>query len=132
MASFGSSSLVPVKRSTTSSSPLATKRSCLASPPILLGSSVGVGFNSLPPLPIILKPFDFLKSIDLTTVAWDLYDVPVKSGWELVLFKLVVEQPRSEDVFKSGVELGGWGIESKSVPDVSGFKTGVEPISDVG
>ena len=49
-----------------------------------------------------------------------------------MLFKLVVEQPRSEDVFKSGVELGGWGIESKSVPDVSGFKTRVEPISDVG
>ena len=62
----------------------------------------------------------------------DLYDVPIKFGWELLLFKQAVEQPRSEAGFESGLEFRGWGTESKSVPGVSEFEIGVEPISDVG
>ena len=61
----------------------------------------------------------------------NLSDLPVKFGWELVLCKPVVEQPRSEDVFESGLEFRGWGTESESVPDVGGFETGAEPVSDV-
>ena len=140
MASPGSSSLVPIKRSTTGSSPSATKRSRLASLPTVLPASTpvfpaspaGIGFNSLPPLPIISKPFGFLKNVDLRTVELNLSDLPVKFGWELVLFKPVVEQPRSDGVFESGLEFGGLGTEFESGLDVSGFEIGAKPVSNMG
>ena len=50
-----------------------------------------MGFNFLSPLPLISKPFSFLKSVDLRTVGLDLSDVSVNFGWELVLFKPVVQ-----------------------------------------
>ena len=62
----------------------------------------------------------------------NLDDMPVKFGWELILFKPVVEPPRSEGVFESGLEFGGLGTKSEFVHDVSGFETGAEPVSDVG
>jgi len=140
MASSGSSPLVPAKHNTTISSTSATKCSHLAGSPAALPASTtalpaspaGMGFSSLPPLPIISQPFGFLKSVDLRIVGLDLCDVPVKSRWELVLFKPIVEQPRSEDVFESKLEFGDWGTESESVPNVSGFETGAELVSDVG
>jgi len=91
-----------------------------------------MGFNFLPPLPIISKPFGFLKSVDLRTVGLDLGDVPVKFRWELAVLKPVVEQLRSDGVFESGLEFRGLGTKSESVPDVSGFETRAEPVSDVG
>jgi len=35
----------------------------------------GMGFNFLPPLPIITMPFKFLKSVDLKTIGKDLDDI---------------------------------------------------------
>ena len=68
--------------------------------------TVGMRFNFLPSLPVILKPFGFLKHVDLRTVGLDLGDIRVKFDWELELFKSVVEQTRFEGVFESGVDLG--------------------------
>jgi len=48
------------------------------------------------------------------------------------MFKLVVEQPRSEGIFESGLEIGDLGIEFESVPDLGGFETGAEPVTEVG
>jgi len=105
----------------------------MASTPMALpGFSATMGFYSLPPLPIFLKPFGFLKSVDLRTVGLNLSDLPVKFGWELVLCKPVVEQARSEAVFESGLDFGGWGTESEFVHDVGVFEIGSEPVSDVG
>ena len=68
----------------------------------------------------------------MKTVVLDLCDVPVKFGWELVLFKLIVEQPRYEGFFESGLKFGDWGTKSKSIPDVSGFERGAELVFDMG
>jgi len=91
-----------------------------------------MGFNSLLPLPIISKPFGFLKNVYLRAVGLNLSDLPVKFGWKLVLFKPVTEQPKSEGVFESGSDFGGLGTEFQSSADVSGFETGAEPVSDMG
>ena len=48
-----------------------------------------------------------------------------------MLFKPVVEQPRSEDVSVTGLDFGGFGTRSESVPDLGGFKIRAEPVSDV-
>ena len=103
-----------------------------ASPTVFPVSTEGMGLNFLPPLPIISKPFGFLKYVDLRTVWLDLGDVPTKFGWELVLFKPVVEQPRSEGVSVSGLEFGGFRTGSEPVPDLGRFETGPEHVSDVG
>ena len=47
----------------------------------------GMGFNFLPRLPIILRTFGFLKSPNLRSVGLELGDVPIKFGWDLVLFE---------------------------------------------
>ena len=99
---------------------------------VLPGFFAGMGFNSLPPLPIFSKPFGFLKSFDLRTVGLNLSDLPVKFGGELVLCKPVVEQARFEAIFEFGLDFGGWGTESESIPDVGGFEIGAEPVSGVG
>jgi len=52
----------------------------------------GMGFNSLPPLPIVLTIFWFLKSLDLRTVGLELGNVPPEFGWDLVLFEPIMEQ----------------------------------------
>ena len=72
-------------------------------------SITGMGFNFLPPLPIILKPFGFLKHVDLRTVGLDPSDIPIKFGWELELFKPFVKQTGSEGVFECGVDFGVFG-----------------------
>ena len=50
------------------------------------------GVQSITHLPIISKPFNFLKSVDLRTVGLDLGDVPSGFGWELVVWKPILEQ----------------------------------------
>jgi len=62
----------------------------------------------------------------LRTVGLDLGDIPVKFGWELELFKPVVEQTRSEGGFESGVDFGVLGTRSEPVLDLGGFEIGVE------
>jgi len=131
---------VVTKHSSSGSLAHGSKRSGLAfSPAALLMSAMaiptptaGMGFNFLPPLPIISKPFGFLKHVDLRTVGLDLGDIPVKSTWELELFKPVVEQTRSEGLFESGVDFGVLETRSKPVPDLGGFETGVKTVSDLG
>jgi len=44
----------------------------------------GTGFETLPPLAISFKPFQFLKSLGLSSVGLGLECVPFHSGWELV------------------------------------------------
>jgi len=57
--------------------------------PAFLG---GMGFESLPPLSIISKPFRFLKSLNLNSVGLGLNEVLPEFGWDLILFELILEQ----------------------------------------
>ena len=93
-----------------------------------------MGFNSLPPLPIISTIFGFLKRLDLRTVGMELSDVPPKFGWDLVLTKPDVEptgpkgvldpstgQTMSDgvlevDTAESGPELGSESGEARTGP----------------
>ena len=59
-----------------------------------------MGFNSLPPLPIISTIFGFLKSVDLRMVGLELGDVPSEFGWPLVLFESNVEHTVPEGVLR--------------------------------
>ena len=45
----------------------------------------GMGFESLPPLPITTVPFRFLKSLDLNSLGIGLNVVPSGFRWELVV-----------------------------------------------
>ena len=45
----------------------------------------GIGFENLPPLAISSIPFQFLKSLDLSSVGLGLDAVPSYFGWELVV-----------------------------------------------
>ena len=56
----------------------------------------GMGFNFLPPLPITILPFKFLRSLDLISMGRGLGDVPSGFGWELVEWKPSVNQIGSE------------------------------------
>jgi len=47
----------------------------------------GTGFETLPPLSILFKPFQFLKFMCLKSVGLGLYSVPFHAGWELVVWK---------------------------------------------
>jgi len=44
----------------------------------------GTGFENPPPLALLFKPFQFLKSLDLKPIGLGLDCVPFHSGWELV------------------------------------------------
>jgi len=61
----------------------------------------GMGFNLLPPLPIISTTFGFLKSLDLKTVGVKLCDVPWVFGWDLILFEVDGDQTVLEGVLES-------------------------------
>ena len=52
--------------------------------PVLSTAVSGTGFETLPPLAISFKPFQFLKSLELNTVGLGFDCVPFHSGWELV------------------------------------------------
>jgi len=56
----------------------------------------GMGFESLPPLPIASIPFQFLKSLDLSSSGIGLGAVPSYFWWELVERKPLVHQFRAE------------------------------------
>jgi len=60
--------------------------------PASMASPRGMGFNSLPPLPIVSTIFKFLKSLDIRTVGLELGNVPPEFGWDLVLFEPIVER----------------------------------------
>ena len=80
-----------------------------------------MGFNSLPPLPIISIIFGFLKSVDLRTVGLELGDVLSEFRWALVLFELSGEQivPKGVlglDAVQSGPEPGSQPSEARTGP----------------
>ena len=52
--------------------------------PVLSATLPGIGFENLPPLALLFKPFQFLKCLDLKPVELGLDCVPFHSGWELV------------------------------------------------
>jgi len=90
---------------------------------VLLG---GIGFESLPPLPIISKPFRFLKSLNLSLLGLGLNEVPLEFGWDLALFKVDGEQTVSEGVFESDEAQTGFDV----VPELSGVLFGAEGSPD--
>jgi len=98
-----------------------------------------MGFESLPPLPIVYVPFRFLKGLDLKLVGMGLNAVASSFGWELVEWKTLVHQ--------FGAEIGGKPAEVfgevHDVVDVGddSFEEGkielnlgtrVEPIHEIG
>ena len=54
--------------------------------------SGGKGFESLPPLPIISNAFGFLKCVNLSLVRLGLNEIPFEFGWDLVVWKLILQQ----------------------------------------
>ena len=63
---------------------LARARQPTVYPGAQLAQSPGMGFGCMPPLPIILGPFKFLKKLNLTSVGLGLESVPFSFGWDLV------------------------------------------------
>ena len=57
-------------------------------------------------LPIVYKPFGFLKSIELRTVNLKLEDIPYKFWWELILFGETGACQTQEPVGASEREIG--------------------------
>jgi len=55
--------------------------------PVLSAVLPGTGFKNPPPLAILFKPFQFLKSLSLKSVGLGFDCVPFHSGWELVEWK---------------------------------------------
>jgi len=90
------------KRSSSSAMVLVSKRlhTKTSTSPILSSISIklltaileGEGLEISPPLPIIYKPFGFLKSIGLSSVGLGLNAIPFEFGWDLVVWKSIVEQ----------------------------------------
>ena len=72
--------------------------------PAFLG---GMGFESLPSLPIISKPFGFLMSLNLSSMGLGLNAVPSKFGWDLVLVEpsLEISEGDSDVVHVTGWEI---------------------------
>ena len=107
MASSGSK-FTTAKRSSTTTQTLTWKRPRIASPPaastlpvsvaVIPTSLGGMGFKSLPPLPIISKTFGFLKCVNLSSVGLGLNEVPSEFGWDLVLWKPILEQSELKSV----------------------------------
>jgi len=56
----------------------------------------GMGFDCMPPLPIILIPFKFLKKLNLNSVGLGIDSVPFRFGWELVEWKSKIDESRVE------------------------------------
>ena len=80
---------------------------------IIPASLGGMGFASLPPLPLLSKTFGFLKYVNLSLVGLGLTDIPPEFGWDLVLFEPITEQ--------SGVE-----AQTEIDGDMSGSEEGSE------
>ena len=57
-----------------------------------------IGFESLPALPIISKPFGYLKRLNLSSVGLGLDEVAPEFGWDMVLFGPILEQSRPKGV----------------------------------
>ena len=70
----------------TKSSDLQARKGSKSSGAILLlrPTLPGTGFETLPSLAILFKPFQFLKCLGLNSVGLELDCVPFHSGWELV------------------------------------------------
>ena len=85
-----------------------------------------IGFESLPPLPIISKAFGFLKSLNLSSVGLGLNEVPPEFGWDLALFKVDGEQTVSDGVFESDEAQTGLEV----VLELSGVLSGAEDSPD--
>jgi len=86
MAFFGKSSSDSGMAALTKSSALQARKGFESSDAILLlGLTLpGTGFETLPPLAILFKPFQFLKCLGLNSVGLGLDCIPFHYGWELV------------------------------------------------
>ena len=82
------------KRSFTATRALSSKRQRMVSPPAaaIQASLGGMGFESLLPLLIISKTFCFLKCVNLSSVGLGLNEILFKFGWDLVVWKPILEQ----------------------------------------
>ena len=111
----------------TSALPLST-----AAIPTSLG---GMGFESLPPLPIILKTFGFLKCVNLSSVGLGLNEVPSVFGWDLVMWKPILEQSEPKGALgPSEVQTEVFVIDDSSPSEGDSnsvmVETRYEPVSD--
>jgi len=111
----------------------------------------GMGFESLPLLPIISKKFGFLRCVDLSLVGLGLNEHPFEFGWGLVVWKPILEQskPKSalgpsevhievvdvvDDLSPSEGDFDSMMAEigSEPISDQSEFGTRPEPVSKTG
>jgi len=76
-AAAGQTSALQVRRDTALSS----------APPAFGPALPGTRFETLPPLAILFKPFQFLKAVCLNSVGLGFDNVPFHAGWELVEWK---------------------------------------------
>jgi len=61
----------------------------------------GMGFESLPPLPIILETFGFLKCVNLSLVGLGLNEILFDFGWDLVVWKPILKQSKPKGALGS-------------------------------
>jgi len=98
-----------------------------------------MGFEYLPPLAISSIPFQFFKSLDLSSVGLRLDEVPPCFGWELVVWKPLNEQFREklegkpEEVFGKVHEVVEIGKETSEEGKIEmDLGTGDMPVHVVG
>jgi len=111
----------------------------------------GKGPEISPPLPIIYKPFGFLKSINLSSVGLGLNEIPFKFGWDLVVWKPVVVQSEPNGVlgpseahvevvdalddsspFEGDSDSVMVATRAEPVSEQGEFRTGPEPVPETG
>ena len=101
--------------------------------------NLGMGFESLPPLPIASVPFQFLKSLDLSSSGIGLGAVPSCFGWELIEWKPLVHQSRAEiggkpaEVFREVHDVVDVGDDTSEEGKIDlDLGTGDVPIHEIG
>ena len=75
----------------------------------------GMGFNALPPLPIISIIFGFFDLLNLRIVGIDLQVVSRWFGWKLALFEVDLTQTRCESVLEFSKALFGGDVRPNRV-----------------
>jgi len=96
----------------------------------------GMGFESLPPLPIISKTFGFLKCVNLNSVGLGLNEIPFEFGWDLVMWKPILAQAEPKGALgPSELHIEVVNVVDDSSPseedsDSVMTETGSEPVSN--
>jgi len=89
-----------------------------------------MGFNFLPYLPIVYKPFGFMKSVNLKSEGRNLEVIPYVFGWVLVEWQPITEKPREAIDLVSELCFGDLGTGFSAVSGLGEFETGAKPVSE--